>query len=75
MEMKFGIQKYSQVFIVSTGYRRMTMFVDQYVRFPTESYNSSLTEDAFHVHNSTPTSYKINIRVQKFQPLGKKMAW
>jgi hypothetical protein len=65
MEMRFGTQKYCQVFIVSTGYRRLTMFIRQYVTFPTEQYNFGFTNAEFHVAKSAPTPYRINSRVQQ----------
>jgi hypothetical protein len=46
MEMKFRINKYSQVFYrLGPGYRGLTKFiiVDQYTGFPGEGYNFSLT--------------------------------
>jgi hypothetical protein len=47
MEMKFGINKYSEVFYrVGPVYTELAKFVivDQYVGFPREGYNFSFTD-------------------------------
>jgi hypothetical protein len=60
MEIKFSINKYSQVFYrVGLGYRGLAKFIiiDKYIGFPGEGYNFSFTDVEFHTVCSAPTLY------------------
>jgi hypothetical protein len=64
MEMKFSINKYSQVFCkAGLGYRGLAKFIiiDKYVGFPGEEYNFSFTDAEFHTVSSAPTLYRVNV--------------
>jgi hypothetical protein len=58
MEMKFSINKYSQVINrVGTGYAGLAnfMIINQYAAFPGEGYNFSFPDVEFHAVSSAPT--------------------
>jgi hypothetical protein len=64
MKLKFGIKKYFQVLNgVGPGYGGLTQFIiiDKHVRFPGEGYNFSFTDAEYHVVNSAPTLYRVNV--------------
>jgi hypothetical protein len=61
MQMKFSVNKYSQVFYrVGPGYRGLAKFiiVDQSLGFPGEGYNFSFTDVEFN-NNTTETTTKL----------------
>jgi hypothetical protein len=61
MEMKFIINKYSQVFYrVGPGYRELTKFlIVKYFGFPREVYNFRFTDVEFHTVSNAPTLYRV----------------
>jgi hypothetical protein len=65
MEMKFSINKYSEVsYRVGPVYRGLSKFVivDQYVGFPREGYNFSVADVEFHTVRNATTLYRVNVR-------------
>jgi hypothetical protein len=67
MEMKHGINKYSEVFYrVCPGYGGLSKFIiiEQYVGFPGEGHNFSFTDVEFHTVSSAPTLYRVNVRLK-----------
>jgi hypothetical protein len=66
MEMKFGVNKYSEVFYrVRPVYRRLakTVIINQYVGFPREGCYSSFTDVEFHTVSNAPNLYTVNVRL------------
>jgi hypothetical protein len=66
MKMKFSINKYSRVFNrASPGYGGLEKFIilDQYVDLPGEGCNFSFSEAEFHTVSSSPTLYRVNVRL------------
>jgi hypothetical protein len=67
MEMKFSINKYSQIFYrVSPGYGGLAKFIitDQHVAFPGEGYNFSFIAVEFRTVSSASTLYRVNVRLK-----------
>jgi hypothetical protein len=66
MKMKFGINKYSEVFYsVGPVYRRLAkiVIVNQHVGFLREGYYLSFTGVEFHTVSNAPTLYRVNVRL------------
>jgi hypothetical protein len=66
MEMKFGINKYSEVFYgVGPVYRRSAkiVIVNQYVGLPREGHYFSFNDVDFHTVSNAPTLYRVNVRM------------
>jgi hypothetical protein len=64
IEMKFSINKYSQVlYTVGLGYRELEKFIiiNQYACFPGEGYNFSSTDVGFHTVSNAPALCRDNV--------------
>jgi hypothetical protein len=74
MDMKFGINKYSEIFYrVGPVYKRLakTVVVDQFVGFLRYGYNFSFTDAEFHTVSNAPTLYRVNVRLKQIAALRK----
>jgi hypothetical protein len=67
MELKFRINKYSQVFNrVGTSYTGLKKFiiVNQCISFSSERNNSGFVNTEFHEVSNAPILYRINVRLK-----------
>jgi hypothetical protein len=66
MEMKFHINKYSEVFYrVGPDYRGLAkiVIVNEHVGFPREGYYLHFTGVEFHTVSNAPTLYRVDVRL------------
>jgi hypothetical protein len=66
MKMKFGINKYAEVFYrFGPVYRNWAkiVIVNLHVDFPREGYYFSFTDVEFHTVSNAPTLYRVNVRL------------